>query len=161
MLGSVQRPAKHCKAIKRAQPGAKDGVYFLKRSKAPYPSWCDMKTKGGGWTMVLTIDGRKGTFAYDSPLWTNKKTLNAKVFKAVLEVILDVSENKLDVPEVRHRAPELMQQLKDAILSAMAERKRLLQRALSWPQIQSLLRRLPQRACPLRVMVVRVAGQIY
>ena len=36
-----------------------------------------MKTNGGGWTMVLTIDGRKGTFAYDSPLWTNKKTLNA------------------------------------------------------------------------------------
>ena len=29
----------------------------------------------------------------------NKKTLNAKVFKAVLELILDVSENKLDVPE--------------------------------------------------------------
>ena len=29
----------------------------------------------------------------------NKKTLNAKVFKAVLELILDVSKNKLEVPE--------------------------------------------------------------
>jgi len=81
LLGSLEFPAKHCKAIKRARPKAKDGMYYLKRSKAPYPSWCDMQTKGGGWTLVLSIDGRKNTFAYDSPLWTNKKTLNAKLAK--------------------------------------------------------------------------------
>ena len=80
-LGSFERPAKHCKAIKRARPKAKDGMYFLKRSKAPYPSYCDMTYDGGGWTLVLSIDGRKPTFAYDSPLWTNRQTLNAKLDK--------------------------------------------------------------------------------
>jgi len=31
---------------------------------------------GGGWTLVMKIDGHKSTFHYNSPLWTNKNEFN-------------------------------------------------------------------------------------
>jgi len=36
-----------------------------------------MDANGGGWTLVLKVDGNAPTFAYDSALWTSREPLNA------------------------------------------------------------------------------------
>jgi hypothetical protein len=78
MLGSQKRPAKSCLEIKRKYKKSKDNVYWLRPSLkgGAFVAYCDMKTAGGGWTLVMSIDGRKKTFVYDSPYWTNRKRLN-------------------------------------------------------------------------------------
>jgi hypothetical protein len=35
-----------------------------------------MTGDGGGWTLVMKLDGAQATFVYGSPLWTNDETLN-------------------------------------------------------------------------------------
>ncbi|XP_073248977.1 uncharacterized skeletal organic matrix protein 5-like [Porites lutea] len=46
---------------------------------------------GGGWTLVMKIDGKKNTFHYDSQLWTDKKDHNPSAGKT----LLDHQETKL------------------------------------------------------------------
>ncbi|XP_073249541.1 uncharacterized skeletal organic matrix protein 5-like [Porites lutea] len=46
---------------------------------------------GGGWTLVMKIDGEKITFKYDSKLWTNKTDHNPSAGKT----LLDYQETKL------------------------------------------------------------------
>ncbi|GEM_PF-979159 len=43
---------------------------------APFQTYCDMKTEGGGWTLVMKTDGTKKTFSYDAAQWTSKTPLN-------------------------------------------------------------------------------------
>ncbi|WP_293272140.1 fibrinogen-like YCDxxxxGGGW domain-containing protein [Nannocystis sp.] len=73
--------APSCKAIKTADPMAKDGIFNIDPDgNGPVPAfdiYCDMTTDGGGWTLVLKADGSKATFLYDAVLWTNNALLNA------------------------------------------------------------------------------------
>jgi hypothetical protein len=75
-----------CESILRARPGAASGVYNLFDGSGPNATgsplaWCDMTTAGGGWALLLKIDGRRGdsAFGYESPLWTNDVLLGASV----------------------------------------------------------------------------------
>lgn len=58
-----------------------DGVYTLDPDgpggAAPFEAWCDMTTEGGGWTLVLKVDGTKSTFRYQAELWTSTTLLNS------------------------------------------------------------------------------------
>jgi hypothetical protein len=52
----------------RGQTGS--GRYRIAPSGTAYDVYCDMTTDGGGWTLVMKVDGDASTFAYDSPHWT-------------------------------------------------------------------------------------------
>jgi hypothetical protein len=82
LLGGSDRPAQSCREIQRARgKSAKSGRYWLDPkvgAGAPFDVYCSMNNLGGGWTMVMGMDGRKGTFAYDAKLWINKATFTAK-----------------------------------------------------------------------------------
>ncbi|XP_028396132.1 uncharacterized protein LOC114520116 [Dendronephthya gigantea] len=57
-----------------------DGRYTmqLNTSESPYTAYCHMSDisncGGGGWTLVLKVDGVQSTFTYESPYWTNKES---------------------------------------------------------------------------------------
>jgi len=44
-------------------------------SAPPFRAYCEMILDGGGWTLVLKVDGAKTTFVHDAPLWTSADTL--------------------------------------------------------------------------------------
>jgi hypothetical protein len=54
------------------------GVYDLDPDgpggEDPFQAFCDMEHEGGGWTLVLKIDGEENTFDHDEDLWTNADT---------------------------------------------------------------------------------------
>ena len=82
-----------CKALHDARPTLPSGSYRLASNldagSAGSASGCDMTTMGGGWTLVLKVDGAKETFTYDSPLWTSDALL------APDQTALDSTEAKL------------------------------------------------------------------
>lgn len=57
-----------------------NGVYWIDPNGGSnsdgYKAYCDMTTNGGGWTLVMKVDGTKTTFDYDAAYWTNTATLN-------------------------------------------------------------------------------------
>jgi hypothetical protein len=56
------------------------GVYLVdpdgEGGAAPFRAFCEMTLDGGGWTLVLKVDGSKTTFVHDSPLWQDTNTLH-------------------------------------------------------------------------------------
>jgi hypothetical protein len=75
-----------CESILRARPGSANGVYNLFDGTGPGATgsplaWCDMTTAGGGWTLLMKVDGRRpdSAFAYESPLWSNDVLFGAPV----------------------------------------------------------------------------------
>jgi hypothetical protein len=62
-----------CSAVPRTRPS---GVYTLNSGGSAWQAYCDMTTDGGGWTLLLKVDGAATTFQYDSALWTNTALLN-------------------------------------------------------------------------------------
>jgi len=73
-------PPASCKAVLDAGGATGDGVYWIAPDGVAanaFQVWCDMTTDGGGWTLVMKIDGTKTTFAYDSAYWTNATTYGA------------------------------------------------------------------------------------
>ena len=71
---------KSCRDLKMNVPAAASDVYLIDPDQAgpetPFAVYCDQGTDGGGWTMVLKVDGRLPTFVYASPLWTDANTFN-------------------------------------------------------------------------------------
>lgn len=57
-------------------------AYMLQTNTGKIPVYCHMTSHGiggcggGGWTLVMKIDGHKRTFHYDSDYWTNKVDFN-------------------------------------------------------------------------------------
>ncbi|MCU1282249.1 MAG: Tryptophan synthase alpha chain [bacterium] len=70
--------APDCYAIHVAVPSLTDGVYTLDPDGPggadPFPAYCDMTHGGGGWTLLMKIDGTQTTFSYASAYWTNGTT---------------------------------------------------------------------------------------
>jgi len=90
--GSQASPVLSCKALATAVPGAKSGAYWLDPdgagAGAPFQTWCDMETAGGGWTLVSIISSSDGiasmscglNWDYKSALWTDVKVLTPDDF---------------------------------------------------------------------------------
>jgi hypothetical protein len=55
-----------------------DGVYTIDPDGPggadPFQAYCDMTNGGGGWTLLMKIDGTKTTFSYASAYWTSSAT---------------------------------------------------------------------------------------
>lgn len=75
-----------CSAIHGARPTAPTGVYSLVDGSGPNATlaplvYCDMTGAGGGWSLVMKVDGTSPTspFGYDSPLWTSSAVLGPQV----------------------------------------------------------------------------------
>jgi hypothetical protein len=58
----------------------KNGVYAIDVDgtgpSPPFDVYCEMNIEGGGFTLALKADGRRPTFLYDMPIWTDAKLLN-------------------------------------------------------------------------------------
>jgi hypothetical protein len=65
-----------CAALLALHPTTTSGVQELLAGGASSMAYCDMSTDGGGWTLVLKVDGRTQTLGYDAPLWIDNATLN-------------------------------------------------------------------------------------
>ncbi len=57
---------------------APSGTYEVRSSAlaAPQRVFCEMTQAGGGWTLLLKVEGSTPTFQFDDPLWTNRALLN-------------------------------------------------------------------------------------
>ena len=80
-LGSDLTPAASCKQILDSLSNPPSGVYWLDpdgvgKGVAKFRVWCDMSADGGGWTLLLKIDGKSSLFVYGSALWTTDATVN-------------------------------------------------------------------------------------
>ncbi|CAB3989060.1 Hypothetical predicted protein [Paramuricea clavata] len=72
-----------CKSALEKIGNAKHGVYKIKSLSVAYGYsnvYCHMTSmpgcSGGGWTLVMKINGKKETFHYGSSYWNNKATYN-------------------------------------------------------------------------------------
>ncbi|KAL9953793.1 hypothetical protein ACROYT_G041259 [Oculina patagonica] len=71
-----------CKDIYVNHKSQGNRAYFLQMDSGKVPVFCHMTSHGlgacggGGWTLVMKIDGAKATFRYDSQLWSNKMDFN-------------------------------------------------------------------------------------
>ncbi|XP_028409824.1 uncharacterized protein LOC114532507 [Dendronephthya gigantea] len=71
-----------CKELFEKHGLANDGVYYLQLNKSSeiYQAYCSKNTYAcgeGAWTLVMKLFGNENIFEYDSPLWSNTKTLHA------------------------------------------------------------------------------------
>jgi hypothetical protein len=68
-------PPPDCYALHVASPSLPDGSYTIDPDGAggadAFPAYCDMTSGGGGWTLLMKIDGTKTTFTYSSAYWTS------------------------------------------------------------------------------------------
>ena len=64
----------HCAAILANAPTASDGVYWIDSDgtgpSAPYQTWCDMHSAGGGWTLAMKANGNDAKFGWSGSVWT-------------------------------------------------------------------------------------------
>ncbi len=72
----VQRSCFHIRAQRAqlADGAAGSAVYDLNDGTA-YQAFCDMQNDGGGWTLVMKIDGNDDEFDFDDTRWTNATLL--------------------------------------------------------------------------------------
>ncbi|CAH3143014.1 unnamed protein product [Porites lobata] len=73
--------ANSCEDVLINTPGSKSGAYHLKTKELETAlTYCHMEEisgcGGGGWTLVMKIDGAKTTFSYNADLWSNKMVHN-------------------------------------------------------------------------------------
>lgn len=70
-----------CAIVNYNDSTSPDGLYEVDPDgsgpSAPFQTYCDMKTDGGGWTLVLKADGAQPTFAYNATHWSDRGTYAA------------------------------------------------------------------------------------
>jgi hypothetical protein len=66
-----------CNAWHTAYPTLASGVFPIRPASTTYDVYCDKTTLGGGWTLVMKLDGTSPLFNYDSASWLDASTLNA------------------------------------------------------------------------------------
>jgi len=71
----------NCKELYSKNLSEGNKAYTLKVGSVEIPIYCHMTGDlgacgGGGWTLVMKIDGNKTTFHYDSNHWSNKTSYN-------------------------------------------------------------------------------------
>jgi hypothetical protein len=71
------RSTPSCNAWQMAHPLLPSGVYPIRPASTTYDVYCDKVTNGGGWTLVMKIDGTSSQFNYDSPSWGDTASFNA------------------------------------------------------------------------------------
>ncbi|KAM7448940.1 hypothetical protein ABFA07_003203 [Porites harrisoni] len=95
--GGGQSKVANCKEVFERGSKRENRAYLLNVENKQIPVYCHMEGTelgacgGGGWTLVMKIDGKMRTFHYDSKLWTNKNELNRPGGKT----LLDHQETKL------------------------------------------------------------------
>ncbi|XP_073249543.1 uncharacterized skeletal organic matrix protein 5-like [Porites lutea] len=86
-----------CKEIYDKHLKLENKAYLLNVESKQIPVYCHMEATelgacgGGGWTLVMKIDGKQSTFQYYSRLWTNKKDH----YPSAGKTLLDHQETKL------------------------------------------------------------------
>ncbi len=62
-------------------PGAPSGLYWLDPDGvgvlAPFAAYCDMVGDGGGWTLVMKVDGNSPLLTGESALWQDMSLISA------------------------------------------------------------------------------------
>ena len=80
-IGTQANPATSCKQIIDLAPKSINGIYWLDPDGVgplvPFQAYCEMKLDGGGWTLLLKVDGAANTFQHDQGIWTTGDPLNA------------------------------------------------------------------------------------
>jgi len=76
------KPASTCKEIYEKNLSQGNKAYTLSLGSKKIPVYCHITSVGlgtcggGGWTLVMKVDGSKRTFHYNSKLWSNKIEFN-------------------------------------------------------------------------------------
>ena len=68
-----------CQDILERHANAGTGVHTIDLNSSMHPAFdafCEMSADGGGWQLLLKIDGEASTFRYGASYWTNDSTLN-------------------------------------------------------------------------------------
>jgi Fibrinogen beta and gamma chains, C-terminal globular domain len=82
-----------CIARLLSQPRSPSGVYLVDPDGAggepPFRAFCEMVLDGGGWTLLLKVDGTRTTFVHDAAIWEEATTLHPE------SPDLDLTEAKL------------------------------------------------------------------
>jgi hypothetical protein len=88
-------PPHSCSELMTMSPRPASGVFRLAPQGAAaggtFDAYCELdpSANGGGWTLVLKVDGNSNRFAYDGALWLNGDTYNGD------KPSLDTTEAKL------------------------------------------------------------------
>ncbi|XP_022804044.1 matrilin-2-like, partial [Stylophora pistillata] len=93
---TCEGPFHSCAEIYKRQRSQENNAYQLLVDHRKVNVYCHMTDDlkgcgGGGWTMVMKMDGRKSTFHFDSQLWSNMNDFNPQGG----ETGLDSQETKL------------------------------------------------------------------
>lgn len=73
-----QAPAPSCRRLKAL--GKPDGIYWIQYKNGGTETVqvrCDMQTSGGGWELIMSINGNSDTFEYRQSHWTSPTTVGA------------------------------------------------------------------------------------
>ncbi|XP_022786256.1 uncharacterized protein LOC111326510 [Stylophora pistillata] len=95
--GSFSCTSFTCKEIYDRNPQSENKAYDLVAGPEKIPIYCIMRATGmgpcggGGWTLVMKMNGTEQTFHYDASIWTNKVAFNLEGG----ETGLDGQETKL------------------------------------------------------------------
>ena len=75
------RPARSCKELHEVDSDLPSGLYMLDVQGHAFKAYCDMESRGGGWTLVMrAYDVLNEYLQYDSSFWTNNETINETNF---------------------------------------------------------------------------------